>query len=402
MAGKAEDLPLALLLVLFHRCDKAPQELIEVSRLVPLAASLMSSCLWTPAGPCASEAGFCSLFHRDRPSFPPQGPATVATSEFPSCCLSQPKGGRAEIGLPFSSSASVILQRGGRPAAAPTGGELLAPARLCIHSWHGVCGTHKPPGNETLGFGFLAVGEFLMDTSHLWDLAKDHLSPKGAAPTIPAQLSQPRCLSQLLCLPQFWLFCSHKPNRAQSFFLSFPVLKGPHPNKPFPARMVQTHAPQALGCPSLTVTGGTAHEGLNLPLPRGKARGRSAAPGLRSHPQRHRAQSRWQTCPGVLGGTACGEGGAGAASIPAAHGSPGAGNRNADRPSSTRARSRPGAPAGSSSCKPLAHVCRQQHESSCGAEAPGASAPGWPSRQHPSLSCFLELFPFKLKVVVIS
>lgn len=46
MAGKAEDLPLALLLFWFHRYDKAPQELIEVSRLLPLAAFLLtSSCL---------------------------------------------------------------------------------------------------------------------------------------------------------------------------------------------------------------------------------------------------------------------------------------------------------------------------------------------------------------------
>lgn len=64
MAGTAEDLPLALLLLLFHRCDKAPQELLEDSRLLPLAAFLLSAaCLCTLAGARASEAGFCSLFY---------------------------------------------------------------------------------------------------------------------------------------------------------------------------------------------------------------------------------------------------------------------------------------------------------------------------------------------------
>lgn len=58
MACKAEDMSPASLLFLFHRCDKAPQDLIEISRLLPLAAFLLtSSCLRTLAGACASEAG---------------------------------------------------------------------------------------------------------------------------------------------------------------------------------------------------------------------------------------------------------------------------------------------------------------------------------------------------------
>lgn len=290
MAGKAEDLLPALLLFLFHRCDKAPQELIEVSRLLPLAAFLLvSSCLWTFARACASEAGLLlsllqktarwpsPVLHRDHPCFPPLGPGTVATSEFPSCCFPQPKEVRAETRLHFSSSPSVILQRAGRPcgstlrrgAAGATASLRSSLLARCLwnaeNPWECI-------SDERLGFGFLAVGEFLTGTRCLWDLAKDHRWPKRAAPITPAELSQPRCLSQLLCVPQFWLFCRHKPSRAHSFFLPFPVRKGPQPNKPFPARMVQTHRPQFLGCPFLTVTGDTAREGLNLPprQPRGK------------------------------------------------------------------------------------------------------------------------------------
>lgn len=39
MAGKV-DLPLALLLFLFDRCDEAPKKLIEVSRPLPLLENI--------------------------------------------------------------------------------------------------------------------------------------------------------------------------------------------------------------------------------------------------------------------------------------------------------------------------------------------------------------------------
>lgn len=289
MAGKAKDLSLALLLPFFFTGVITPP---KSSSRSPDCSPVQPSFLCLPVSGHLQEPVLLRrlllsllqntarwpspLFHRDRPSFPPRGPGTVATSEFPSCCLPQPKEGRAETRLYLSSSPSVILQSWETRGSTHRRGAAGAGASLCSSLLERRLRNAETPWecitDETLGFGFLAVSEFLTGTRYLWDLAKDHRSPKGAAPITPAEVSQPRCLSQLLCAAQFWFFCCHKPSRAQAFFLPFPVRKGPQPNKPFPARMVQTHRAQFLGCPFLSVTGDTAREGLNLPAfkPRGR------------------------------------------------------------------------------------------------------------------------------------
>lgn len=88
------------------------------------------------------------------------------------------------------------------------------------------------------------------------------------------------------------------------FFLPFPVLKRPQPNKPFPARMVQTHRPP--------------REGLNLSPRKPRGRRLPAQLPVRSLSQRHRHESRGTDLPrSAAGGTHRAVRGAGAQSCPA-------------------------------------------------------------------------------------
>lgn len=84
------------------------------------------------------------------PSLPPQGPRTVAASEFPPHWLVQtvapgsPK--ETETGVHFSRSP--CLSPGRIWAAAPEGVEPLAAVHLCaVCCWHSVYLRQKPPRN---------------------------------------------------------------------------------------------------------------------------------------------------------------------------------------------------------------------------------------------------------------
>lgn len=161
MAGEAKDLPLALLLFWFHRCDKAPQELIEVSRLLPLAAFLLtSSCLWTLAGACASEAGLLLSFTEDckvARSSSSQGSSQLPfTKASNSCDLRIPKllPSPAQRSQGWNKAALQLLTLSHPTESWETCGSTLrrgaAGASASLLFTPGVCGTQKPPGNASV------------------------------------------------------------------------------------------------------------------------------------------------------------------------------------------------------------------------------------------------------------
>lgn len=170
--------------------------------------------------PAPLSLGSCFLFYRrlqdgqvlfptasSHASFPPQGPGTVANSEFPprwlvqTVALPSPKqAGQKQDCTPAPHPPSLYREETCRSTQRrQAAGCRLSLCSLLLarclfkaeSSWECICG-------EALGLGFLAVGQFLMGTSYLWDLAQDQRSLREWQTTRPALLCQPCCFSQLL------------------------------------------------------------------------------------------------------------------------------------------------------------------------------------------------------------